>query len=185
MARRRGWSLNTFGLAFLDVMSCGLGAAVLIFLIVDHSLTERAEAAESGELERAAAGAGRRGRRRTDPDAPPAGEAAGAGAARTGGAADGRDPRPSRTRGRPAGGNRYRGADREAAGARARGRRGAQEPAIAGARAGGAAAVRRGLSGRGPAHPGAGRPLGEHDRTAASPPRCATSTCRRSGAGRR
>ena len=51
MARRRGWSLNAFGLAFLDVMSCGLGAAVLIFLIVDHSLTERAEAAESGELD--------------------------------------------------------------------------------------------------------------------------------------
>lgn len=51
MARRRGWSLNTFGLAFLDVMSCGLGAAVLIFLIVDHSLSERAEAAESGELD--------------------------------------------------------------------------------------------------------------------------------------
>ena len=51
MARRRSWSLNTFGLAFLDVMSCGLGAAVLIFLIVDHSLAERAEAAESGELD--------------------------------------------------------------------------------------------------------------------------------------
>ena len=51
MARRRGRSLNPFGLAFLDVMSCGLGAAVLIFLIVDHSLTERAEAAESGELD--------------------------------------------------------------------------------------------------------------------------------------
>ena len=51
MARRRGRGLNPFGLAFLDVMSCGLGAAVLIFLIIDHSLTERAEAAESGELD--------------------------------------------------------------------------------------------------------------------------------------
>lgn len=51
MARRRGFFLNAFGLAFLDVMSCGLGAAVLIFLIVDYSLTERAEAAESGELD--------------------------------------------------------------------------------------------------------------------------------------
>ena len=51
MSRRRGRFLNPFGLAFLDVMSCGLGAAVLIFLIVDHSLAERAEAAESGELD--------------------------------------------------------------------------------------------------------------------------------------
>ena len=51
MARRRGRSLNPFGLAFLDVMSCGLGAAVLLFLIVDHSLSERAEAAESGKLD--------------------------------------------------------------------------------------------------------------------------------------
>lgn len=51
MARRRGLFLNAFGLSFLDVMSCGLGAAVLIFLLVDYRLTERAEAAESGELD--------------------------------------------------------------------------------------------------------------------------------------
>lgn len=48
MARRRGLFLSAFGLSFLDVMSCGLGAAVLTFLIVDRSLTE---AAESGELD--------------------------------------------------------------------------------------------------------------------------------------
>ena len=34
---------NPFGLAFLDVMSCGLGAAVLLFLIVDHNLDTGSE----------------------------------------------------------------------------------------------------------------------------------------------
>ena len=43
MARRRALFLNAFGLSFLDVMSCGLGAAVLIFLLVDYRLTEAAE----------------------------------------------------------------------------------------------------------------------------------------------
>ena len=43
MARRRSFFLNAFGLSFLDVMSCGLGAAVLIFLLVDYRLTEAAE----------------------------------------------------------------------------------------------------------------------------------------------
>lgn len=47
--RRRSRFLNPFGLAFLDVMSCGLGAAVLLFLIIDHNLTELAQASESGE----------------------------------------------------------------------------------------------------------------------------------------
>ncbi len=47
--RRRNRFLNPFGLAFLDVMSCGLGAAVLLFLIIDHNLTELAQASESGE----------------------------------------------------------------------------------------------------------------------------------------
>ena len=47
--RRRNRFLNPFGLAFLDVMSCGLGAAVLLFLIIDHNLTELAHASESGE----------------------------------------------------------------------------------------------------------------------------------------
>lgn len=47
--RRHSRFLNPFGLAFLDVMSCGLGAAVLLFLIIDHNLTELAHASESGE----------------------------------------------------------------------------------------------------------------------------------------
>ena len=50
--RRSNRLLNPFGLAFLDVMSCGLGAAILLFLIVDHNLSELAQAAESGEGER-------------------------------------------------------------------------------------------------------------------------------------
>ncbi len=47
--RNRQRFLNPFGLAFLDVMSCGLGAAVLLFLIIDHNLTEQAVASETGE----------------------------------------------------------------------------------------------------------------------------------------
>ena len=35
MARRRRF--NVFSLSFLDVMSCGFGAVVLIFLIIEHS----------------------------------------------------------------------------------------------------------------------------------------------------
>lgn len=35
MARRR--SLTTFNLSFLDIMSCGFGAVVLIFLMMDHA----------------------------------------------------------------------------------------------------------------------------------------------------
>ncbi len=35
MARRRNFT--TFNLAFLDVMSCGFGAVILIFLIIDHA----------------------------------------------------------------------------------------------------------------------------------------------------
>jgi peptidoglycan hydrolase CwlO-like protein len=29
---------TTFNLSFLDIMSCGFGAVVLVFLIIDHSL---------------------------------------------------------------------------------------------------------------------------------------------------
>lgn len=36
MAKRRGFS--TFSLSFLDIMSCGLGAVALIFLIIKHDL---------------------------------------------------------------------------------------------------------------------------------------------------
>ena len=34
MAKKRPF--NIFSLAFLDVMSCGFGAVILIFLIVNH-----------------------------------------------------------------------------------------------------------------------------------------------------
>ena len=47
--RNRQRFLNPFGLAFLDVMSCGLGAAVLLFLVIDHNLTQQAVASEGGE----------------------------------------------------------------------------------------------------------------------------------------
>lgn len=40
MARRQ---TNVFSLSFLDVMSCGFGAVVLIFLIINHATQERAE----------------------------------------------------------------------------------------------------------------------------------------------
>ena len=36
MARKR--SEITFNLSFLDVMSCGFGAVVLVFLIIDHAI---------------------------------------------------------------------------------------------------------------------------------------------------
>ncbi len=36
MARKR--SATTFNLSFLDVMSCGFGAVVLVFLIMDHAI---------------------------------------------------------------------------------------------------------------------------------------------------
>jgi hypothetical protein len=37
MARRQR-SFTTFNLSFLDIMSCGFGAVVLVFLIIDHSI---------------------------------------------------------------------------------------------------------------------------------------------------
>ena len=37
MARRKRQS-STFNLSFLDIMSCGFGAVVLVFLIIDHSM---------------------------------------------------------------------------------------------------------------------------------------------------
>jgi len=36
MARKR--SFTTFNLSFLDIMSCGFGAVILVFLIIDHSI---------------------------------------------------------------------------------------------------------------------------------------------------
>jgi hypothetical protein len=41
MARRRRFSV--FSLSFLDVMSCGFGAVILIFLIINHATEEAAE----------------------------------------------------------------------------------------------------------------------------------------------
>ncbi len=35
---RRNRSFTTFNLSFLDIMSCGFGAVVLVFLIIDHSI---------------------------------------------------------------------------------------------------------------------------------------------------
>ena len=43
--RKRGFT--TFNLSFLDIMSCGFGAVVLVFLIIDHSIE-----VESKELNR-------------------------------------------------------------------------------------------------------------------------------------
>ena len=36
MARKKIRNTSTFSLSFLDIMSCGLGAAVLIFLLLKH-----------------------------------------------------------------------------------------------------------------------------------------------------
>jgi len=46
MARKRR-QFTTFNLSFLDIMSCGFGAVVLVFLIIDHSVK-----VESKELNR-------------------------------------------------------------------------------------------------------------------------------------
>lgn len=43
MARRRRRTLSLFNLSFLDIMSCGFGAVVLIFLITKHSMSVHAE----------------------------------------------------------------------------------------------------------------------------------------------
>lgn len=40
MAKKRKSSFDPISLAFLDVMSCGFGAAILLFLILDHNVTE-------------------------------------------------------------------------------------------------------------------------------------------------
>jgi hypothetical protein len=38
VARRNKRSFTTFNLSFLDIMSCGFGAVILVFLIIDHSI---------------------------------------------------------------------------------------------------------------------------------------------------
>lgn len=44
--RSRGRRFNVFSLAFLDVMSCGFGAAVLVFLIINHRIDDVAKAVD-------------------------------------------------------------------------------------------------------------------------------------------
>lgn len=41
MARRRRREIETAGLSFLDCISCGFGAAVLLFMLVDHARIDR------------------------------------------------------------------------------------------------------------------------------------------------
>lgn len=43
MSNKRRSAFNPMSLAFLDVMSCGFGAVVLIFLILDHQVSVRSE----------------------------------------------------------------------------------------------------------------------------------------------
>ena len=43
MARQTGRRFNVFSLAFLDVMSCGFGAVVLVFLIINHRIDDEAK----------------------------------------------------------------------------------------------------------------------------------------------
>lgn len=43
MAKRADRRFNVFSLAFLDVMSCGFGAVVLVFLIINHRIDDEAK----------------------------------------------------------------------------------------------------------------------------------------------
>ena len=49
MARRKR-SFTAFNLSFLDIMSCGFGAVVLVFLIIDHSVEEETRGANRNLL---------------------------------------------------------------------------------------------------------------------------------------
>lgn len=48
MKSRRGFT--TFSLSFLDIMSCGFGAAVLLFLVIKHDVDTRIEVDSNPEL---------------------------------------------------------------------------------------------------------------------------------------
>ncbi len=48
MARRRKFS--TFSLSFLDIMSCGFGAVVLVFLMIDHASNVHSETLNKARL---------------------------------------------------------------------------------------------------------------------------------------
>ncbi|MFK7830987.1 MAG: VWA domain-containing protein [Congregibacter sp.] len=43
MARRNKRSFTTFNLSFLDIMSCGFGAVILVYLIIDHAIIVESE----------------------------------------------------------------------------------------------------------------------------------------------
>lgn len=43
MARRQKRAFTTFNLSFLDIMSCGFGAVILVFLIIDHAIVVESE----------------------------------------------------------------------------------------------------------------------------------------------
>jgi len=45
-AKKKRGNFNPLSLAFLDVMSCGFGAVVLLFLILDHTATEARDEAD-------------------------------------------------------------------------------------------------------------------------------------------
>ncbi len=47
MSKKRRGAFSPMSLAFLDVMSCGFGAVVLIFLILDHQLSEQSQPTET------------------------------------------------------------------------------------------------------------------------------------------
>ena len=49
MARKKRES-STFSLSFLDIMSCGLGAAVLIFLLLKHVMDDPREPIDPQQL---------------------------------------------------------------------------------------------------------------------------------------
>ena len=51
MARRKR-EFNTFNLSFLDIMSCGFGAVVLVFLIMNHAIENEQLELNDPEIER-------------------------------------------------------------------------------------------------------------------------------------
>ena len=53
MARKR--SFSTFNLSFLDIMSCGFGAVVLIFLMIDHAANVHSQQVNEVQLAEAKA----------------------------------------------------------------------------------------------------------------------------------
>ena len=47
---RRKRQATTFNLSFLDIMSCGFGAVILVFLIIDHSIEVQIESVNAEVL---------------------------------------------------------------------------------------------------------------------------------------